>query len=169
MTPRTATVAAITLALMLSLGASASAAGYVKIPDIKGEATDANHDKWIDVLSIDWGSHKPGGGATGQSRRSGSAQDVKIGLTIEYEKAAPKIHDNCVTGLLLPAVQLHWMPEREGRQGYLKYELKNVRITSYSVLGPGQGTRPKGVTLNYAAVKFVLSAETAEWEFVGGR
>ena len=24
---------------------------------------DANHDKWIDVLSIDWGSHKPGGGA----------------------------------------------------------------------------------------------------------
>ena len=25
-------------------------------------AGDSNHDKWIDVLSIDWGSHKPGGG-----------------------------------------------------------------------------------------------------------
>ena len=26
-----------------------------------GIARDANHDKWIDVLSIDWGSNKPGG------------------------------------------------------------------------------------------------------------
>ena len=29
---------------------------------IGGESKDAGHDKWIDVLSIDWGAHKPGGG-----------------------------------------------------------------------------------------------------------
>ena len=48
-------------------------AAFAKYDGIDGEAIDANHDKWIDILSIDWGAHKPGGGATGQSRRRGGA------------------------------------------------------------------------------------------------
>ena len=36
---------------------------FAKYDGVDGESADANHDKWIDVLSNDWGSHKPGGGA----------------------------------------------------------------------------------------------------------
>ena len=43
----------------------ADMAAFAKYDGVDGESKDANHDKWIDVLSIDWGSHKPGGGATG--------------------------------------------------------------------------------------------------------
>ncbi len=48
-------------------------AAFAKYDGIDGESQDANHDKWIDVLSLDWGAHRSGGGATGQSRRRGAA------------------------------------------------------------------------------------------------
>ena len=44
-------------------------AAFAKYDGIDGESKDSNPDKWIDVLSIDWGSNKPGGGATGATRR----------------------------------------------------------------------------------------------------
>jgi hypothetical protein len=28
---------------------------YLKIPTIDGESKDEKHDKWIDVLNVDWG------------------------------------------------------------------------------------------------------------------
>jgi Type VI secretion system effector, Hcp len=80
---------AIIIAITLAAG-SADAAGYMKLGDIKGEsnaAGDANHDKWIDVLSIDWGSHKPGAGSQSAT------------LTIKENQQA------VLVGLLLPAVQ----------------------------------------------------------------
>ncbi len=46
---------------------------FAKFQDIDGESRDANHDKWIDVLSVEWGSSIPSGGTTGQSRRRGGS------------------------------------------------------------------------------------------------
>ncbi len=84
---------ALIIAITFTAG-SAQAAGYLKFGDIKGESTDAADDKhkdWIDVLSIDWGSHQPGSGAAAGRQ---SAQ-----LTIKENKQA------VLVGLLLPAVQ----------------------------------------------------------------
>ena len=80
-------------------------AAFAKYDGIDGEAIDANHDKWIDVLSLDWGAHKPGGGATGQSRRRGAAVVEDITLTIEYEKAAPKLQEKCLMGEVIPKIR----------------------------------------------------------------
>lgn len=81
---------AIIIAFTLVAG-SAQAAGYLKLGDIKGEATEAsdpNHDKWIDVLSVSWGQSKPG--AAGRQSAT---------LTIKENQQAVLI------GMLLPAVQ----------------------------------------------------------------
>jgi Type VI secretion system effector, Hcp len=81
---------AIIIAITFAAG-SAQAAGYLKLGDIKGESTetaDANHDKWIDVLSVDWGADKPG--AAGRQSAT---------LTIKENQQA------VLVGLLLPAVQ----------------------------------------------------------------
>jgi hypothetical protein len=40
----------------------AGGAAYAKYEGIDGEVKDSGHDGWIDVLSVDWGTHKPGGG-----------------------------------------------------------------------------------------------------------
>lgn len=35
--------------------------GFFKAPNPDPRTSaDDNHDKWIDVLSTDWGTHKPG-------------------------------------------------------------------------------------------------------------
>ena len=65
-------------------------AAFAKYDGVDGESDDANHGKWIDILSIDWGAHKPGGGATGQSRRRGAAVVEDLSLTMEYEKSGPE-------------------------------------------------------------------------------
>ncbi len=33
----------------------AGGAGYMKLGDIVGESADDNHNKWIGVVSMDWG------------------------------------------------------------------------------------------------------------------
>ena len=81
-------------------------AAFAKYDGIDGESKDAKHDKWIDILSIDWGAHKPGGGATGQSRRRGGAVVEDITLTIEYEKSSPLLQEKCLMGEIIPKLEL---------------------------------------------------------------
>ncbi len=113
-------------------------AAFVKYDGIDGESKDANHDKWIDVLNVDWGIHKPGGGATGQSRRAGAAVVEDMTLTMEYEKSSPKLQEKCLKGEIIPKLELELTATYGGsRATYLKYELKNVMITSYQTNASG--------------------------------
>ncbi len=111
---------------------------FAKYDGIDGESTDDNHDKWIDVLSIDWGAHKPGGGATGQSRRRGAAVVEDLTLTIEYEKCSPKLQEKCLMGEIIPKLEIELTSTYGGaRATYLKYELKNVLVTSFQTNASG--------------------------------
>ena len=113
-------------------------AAFAKYEGIDGESKDSNHDKWIDVLSVDWGVHKPGGGATGQSRRRGAAVVEDMTLTIEYEKAAPKLQEKCLKGGIIPKLEVECTATYGGaRETYLKYELKNVMVTAVQVNASG--------------------------------
>jgi len=105
---------------------------FAKYDGIDGESTDAKHDKWIDVLSIDWGAHIPGGGATGPSRRRGSVFLEDMTLTIEYEKAGPKLLKELCSGRVIPMLEIELTATYGGSKAtYLKYELINVMITNY--------------------------------------
>lgn len=111
---------------------------FAKYDGIDGESNDANHGKWIDVLSVDWGSHKPGGGATGQSRRRGAAVVEDMTLTIEYEKAAPKLLEKMLKGEVIPKLEIEQTATYGGaRTTYLKYELQKVSLTSYQFNASG--------------------------------
>ena len=111
---------------------------FAKYDGVDGESKDSNHDKWIDVLSVDWGVHKPGGGATGQTRRRGAAVVEDMTLTIEYEKAAPKLQEKCLKGSIIPKLEVECTATYGGaRETYLKYELKNVMVTAVQVNASG--------------------------------
>ena len=113
-------------------------AAFAKYDGIDGESKDANHDKWIDILSIDWGAHKPGGGATGQSRRRGGAVVEDITLTIEYEKSSPLLQEKCLMGEIIPKLELELTSTYGGaRATYLIYELTNVMVTSFQTNASG--------------------------------
>ena len=149
---------------------------FAKYDGFDGESKDDNHEKWIDVLSIDWGAHKPGGGSTGQSRRRGAAIVEDITLTIEYEKASPKIQEKCLKGEVIPKLEIEQTATYGGaRATYLKYELKNVMITSYQVNASGNDEVPPTVVVgnNFEEIKVTYtefddegsSAGNVEYEF----
>ena len=118
--------------------AGAQAAVFAKYDGVDGESQDSKHEKWIDIQSVDWGVHKPGGGATGQSRRRGAAVVEDIVMTMEYDRAAPKLAEKCLKGEVIPKLEIELVATYGGsRATYLKYELKNVLITSYQVSASG--------------------------------
>jgi type VI secretion system secreted protein Hcp len=124
---------------------------YIKLPDIDGESVDENHDKWIDVLSIDWGAHKPTAGKNAERRR-GDVNLEDLTMTREYDASSPKIMLACANGTHFPSVELE-APERPGAEAtYMKYKLKNVMITSYSIDATGE--RPmETITMTYQKVE----------------
>jgi len=124
------------LALSVLMVSLADAAVFAKYDGVDGESKDANHDKWIDVLSIDWGSHKPGGGATGQSRRRGGVIVEDMRLTAEFDKSTPKLLEKLNMGEVIPKLEIEQTANFGGaRATYLKYELTNVQVTSLDISG----------------------------------
>ena len=125
----------LTIAVAVGAMSSAASAGvFAKYDGVDGEATDANHDKWIDVLSIDWGSNKPGGGAADSPEPDPAVRDVVI--TLVMDSAAPQLQE--MQGRVIPSLTLEQTANYGGsRATYLKYELTNVMVTSYQVNASG--------------------------------
>lgn len=130
------TVAVLALAAMAA-PSGASAAAFAKYDGIDGESKDANHESWTDILNIDWGVSRPTVGTSGQSRRRGAAVVEDMTITFEYDKSAPKILEKCLKGEVIPKLEIELTSTYGGaRATYLRYELRNVSCTRYSVTGP---------------------------------
>lgn len=121
---------------------------FAKYDGIDGEATDAQHENWVDILTLDWGAHQADAGTTG-SRRRGSAVVEDLIMTFDYETAAPKLLDKCLKGEIVPQLDIELTATYGGtRVTYLKYELKQVMVTSYHVNASGDdGTGPPTVSV----------------------
>ena len=146
-------------------------AAYMKYDGIDGESQEANHAKWIDVLSFDWGIHRRESGQTGQSRRRGAAVVEDLTLTIAYEKAAPKLQEMCLKGEVIPKLEIEFSALLgRARATYLKYELKNVMITSFqtSASGTAESGRPTVVLgNNFEEVKVTYTEHDREGKSKG--
>ena len=133
---------ATTLFMVLVLGViavgslsinDAYGAAFVKYDGIDGEAVDASHDKWIDVLSIDWGTKQT-------TDKKGNVVSVvqDMFITMEYDKASPKILEKSLKGEVIPKLEIELTATYGGaRATYLKYELTNVLVTSYQTNASG--------------------------------
>ena len=133
---------------------------FAKYGGIDGESTDDNHDKWIDILSIDWGVHQPTAGASGMARRRGSAEVDDMVITFLYEKSAPKLAEKCLMGAVIPRLEIELTADFGGaRATYLRYEFKNVMVTSYDVSGNVADGVPPTVTVanNFEEIRVTYS------------
>jgi len=130
---------------------------FIKFDGVDGEAQDKDHKSWSDLLSMSWGLHKAGGGATGQTRRRGVATIEDVMVTKEFDRASVKLAESVCTGKIFPKVEIHdTTTYGEGnRVTFLKYELKNVMVSSFNVsaAGAGDAVPTESFSLNFEEVK----------------
>ncbi len=132
-------------------------AAYIKFDGIDGECNDKDHKGWSDLLSMSQAIHRPGGGATGQTRRRGDVVLDDIICTMELDKASPKLAEAVCNGKVFPKVTVHFSASYTdaGRVTYYAYELKNVIVSSYNFSGNGQSEQvpTEELSLNFEEIK----------------
>lgn len=132
-------------------------AAYIKFDGVDGEAQDASHKNWSDILSFQQGVHQPGSAATGATRRRGDVILEDIHVTKELDKASPKIAESVCKGKVFPKVEIHLTASYTdaGRVTYYKYDLKNVLVTNYSIAGNSQSedVPTEDFSLNFEEIK----------------
>jgi type VI secretion system secreted protein Hcp len=127
----------------------AQAAAFIKFDGVDGEATDQDHKDWINLLSF---SHSITRGDTpSDSTRTRAAATIgDIVVAKEMDKSSPKLAEAALSGMKFPIVEFH-MASNSGT--YLKYELTNVMVTSYSVSGAADDRPTEEITLNFEEIK----------------
>lgn len=154
-------------AVMLLLGAAqqADAAAYMKLGDIKGESTDAGHKDWIDLFSI---SHEIDRTTknTAAARQRSSVTFGDVVVVKEVDTSTPKLQESIAKGNKITTAEIDFTRSSDdGRQvTYLKYELKNVMISSYSFHGESSGDQipTDQISLNFEEIKVTYYPKNSE-------
>jgi len=130
---------------------------FIKFDGVDGEANDKDHKAWSNLLSFSWGLHKAGAGATGTTRRRGVVTVEDVVVSKEYDKSSPKLAESVCLGKIFPKVEIHdTTTYGDGNRAvFLKYELKNVMVSSHNVsaAGGGDAVPHENLSLNFEEVK----------------
>ncbi|MEX2138951.1 MAG: type VI secretion system tube protein Hcp [Pirellulales bacterium] len=132
---------------------------YVKLGDIEGSAIDKKHLNWLDVQTVNFGMHLQKLTARTQSDLGFGPLTVNdLQVTREVDKASVLIERACVYREA-KKVEIHFCHDLEGKgsEQFLKYELENALVTSYSLTGRHEGGRP--------TESFALNFTKATWTY----
>jgi type VI secretion system secreted protein Hcp len=145
------------IVIMLAMSMAVHGGAFVKFDGIDGESKDANHDKWIDTLTYSHGVVNPTA-ILGGKRSDPLSKEFQ--LTMEIDKAFPKLVEASVMGQVIPTMWLEQTATYDGaRQTFYRVELGNVLVTSIMLSGSGSSeTVPVvDVTVKYEDIKIIYS------------
>jgi type VI secretion system secreted protein Hcp len=135
------------------------AAVFIKLEGIDGESQDKDHSGWIEVLSLSARMDlNPMSIAAGAAQPRADITHDDFILTKMVDKASAKLAEAVCMGEVIPKVEIDqttYGSTGGSRATYLKYELKNVMVTSYSVSGAGSSGElaKETIALNFEEVK----------------
>lgn len=134
-------------------------AAFLKIGDIKGEATDSEHKDWVRIQSFASPMHRTiQQGARDAQRSRGETVLGDINISRELDSSSVKLQEACASGKYFKEVEIHITNEVKGKQEpYLKYKLSDAIVTSYAVNANGRDVPLEDVTINFSE---------AEWTYV---
>lgn len=147
---------------MMFLSSPVMGAAYIKLDGVDGESTDANHDKWSDVLSVDHDfrlQETPGNNAVGRVLKNLGVEQVRIlRVTTEMDKAVIYIIGHLLKGDPFSTAEIEFTATYGGaRATYLRYVLHNAQVVSVSTNGSGNDEAgPPTVTYGLRFDKFDL-------------
>ena len=143
----------------------ARGAAYIKFDGITGESSYDSGSGWCDMTAFVQSLEKPG--ATYSGRRGAVGAPFEVEVTKALDKASPKIAEACVKSTITPfaTVEIRLLAQIGGSQKvYLKIEMTNVIITSYSISGDADDRTTEEFSLNYEEIKVTY----AQYDGTGG-
>lgn len=130
--------------LSAAIADSASAASFMKIDGIKGEAKDKDHKDWIEIFGIPWDAG-PAVPFQGPSRFDAGS----VSISKDVDKSSAKLFQACLNGDHMPKVEVHISVSIEDhRYPYRKFILFDVAIEDCVVDGDNET-----MTLNYQSIQ----------------
>lgn len=131
---------------------------YMKLGDIKGEATEQNHKDWIIIESLAAPIFRSiPQGAKDQQRSRGETTLGDVAIVRQLDKSTPKLSESCANGTFFKEVEIHFCTTVKNKQEpYLKYKLSNVIVTGYSFHGNASGSPipTEEVTLGFTDIEW---------------
>lgn len=114
---------------------------FMKLGDIKGEATDQDHKDWVIIESLSAPIYRSvPEGAKDQQRTKGETSLGDVNVVRQLDKSSTKLQEACANGTFFKEVEVHMCTTVKNKQEpYLKYKLKDVIITSYSMHARSSG------------------------------
>jgi type VI secretion system secreted protein Hcp len=134
---------------------------FLKLGDIKGEATDEGHKDWIIIDSMSSPiSRSIPPGAKDQQRTKGDTMLGDVVCVRNLDKSSTKLQEACANGTFYKDVEIHFCTTVKNKQEpYLKYKLYDVIVTSYSFSGNSSGSPLPSEAIS-------LGFSKAEWTYI---
>lgn len=126
----------------------ASGAAYLKLGDIKGEATDRGND--IDVLAWSWG----------MVRQRGDTVLGDVVVVRELDKSSTKLMAAATSDTEILSMQLR----QQQSDSFFDIFIDNARVTSYQITSDGDVVTEE-VSFSYSKISFEYSQQRADGSF----
>lgn len=130
------------------------------IPGVTGESGD--RQTWVELDSFSWGATQSGTFGT----PGGELKVSEFSIAKPLDKASPKLFEYCVNGQHIPEVTIEIAKPSGTSVVYLKYELRDVMVSSYSIgANSAQDSIPtESISFNFKTV----NVEYAQQDFAIG-
>ncbi len=131
---------------------------FMKLGDIKGEATDTGHKDWIIIESLSAPIFRSvPEGAKDQQRTKGETTLGDVVVTRQLDKSTTKLQEACANGTFFKEVEVHFCTTvKNTQEPYLTYKLADVIISSFSQHANSSGNPlpSEQFTMGYTAVEW---------------
>jgi type VI secretion system secreted protein Hcp len=137
---------------------------FTEISDIKGDATEDKHKKWIVLETVSWNVERAVDMTDLGSTQRGHANSNfgKVEVTSQMGMASNKLMVSVANGTIRPEIIMHFCRSGDsGAEGLLVYSvwtLKHVIIDSYAISASADGIPEETWSMAYTAIEHEYKA-----------
>ena len=136
--------------------------GYLKFDGIPGESTDEKHKGEIELESYALGlSNSSPGGAAGGGSGKGKVQFQDFHFVKSEDSTSPVLFLSCASGKHFQKVEIHLRKSGEKQIDYLKIDLEDVMVSSFSQAGADE-VPTESISLNFAKILMTHTPQLAD-------
>lgn len=152
-------VASLVLALLAAGSGEAYAAirTYMYVPGIPGGSTDAQHQDWIEVLSMSQGASA--------TKKSVACSDFSIMKVLD--QAGPALWGAAATGQLFPEIRVEVLMGNEKPIVIYDIRLNNARVSSIQMSGSSE-LPMESVSFTFQSVTLTFNRQTEAGQVILG-